>query len=48
MLIAEDHPLFRKGVRALLDGVPDLEVAGVATTGEEAVALAASCSRTWS
>ena len=41
VLIADDHPLFRSGLRALLGAVPDMAVAGEATTGEEAVALAA-------
>jgi DNA-binding NarL/FixJ family response regulator len=40
VLLVEDHPLFRKGVVALLQAVPDVEVAGVAATGEEGVALA--------
>jgi DNA-binding NarL/FixJ family response regulator len=39
--VVEDHPLFRKGVVALLDAVDDVEVAGTAGSGEEAVALAA-------
>jgi DNA-binding NarL/FixJ family response regulator len=38
VLIADDHPLFRNGMRALLSSVQDMEVAGVATKGEEAVA----------
>jgi len=37
VLVVEDHPLFRKGVVALLDAVPDLTVAGVCVSGEEAV-----------
>jgi DNA-binding NarL/FixJ family response regulator len=41
VLIADDHPLFRSGLRALLGAVPDTTVAGEATTGDEAVALAA-------
>jgi DNA-binding NarL/FixJ family response regulator len=41
ILIAEDHPLFRKGVISLLSSVPDFEVVGEATTGEEAVVGAA-------
>ena len=41
VLVVEDHPLFRKGVVALLDAVPDLAVAGVASSGEEAVTRAA-------
>ena len=41
VLIADDHPLFRSGLRALLDAVPDTTVVGEATTGEEAIAMAA-------
>ena len=41
ILIADDHPLFRSGLRALLAAVSNTTVAGEATTGEEAVALAA-------
>src|SRR3954453_22730452 len=40
-MVVEDHPLFRKGVVALLDAVPDFAVAGVAVSGEEAVSRAA-------
>ena len=35
VLVVEDHPLFRKGVVALLDAVPDLAVAGIAVTVED-------------
>ena len=41
ILIAEDHPLFRKGMISLLSSVPEFEVIGEARTGEEAVARAA-------
>ncbi|HEX2728260.1 MAG TPA: response regulator transcription factor [Rubrobacteraceae bacterium] len=41
ILIADDHPLFRSGMRALLGAVPDTVVVGEATGGEEAVKLAA-------
>jgi DNA-binding NarL/FixJ family response regulator len=41
VLIADDHPLFRHGLFALLNASPDFEVAGEATTGEEVIALAA-------
>ncbi len=41
ILVAEDHPLFRKGMISLLSSVPEFEVAGKAATGEEAVARAA-------
>jgi DNA-binding NarL/FixJ family response regulator len=40
VLIADDHPLFRHGIQALLSATPDCEVVGEAQTGEEAVALA--------
>jgi DNA-binding NarL/FixJ family response regulator len=40
VLIADDHPLFRKGLRTLLESLPDTVVAGEATTGREAVDLA--------
>jgi DNA-binding NarL/FixJ family response regulator len=42
VLIADDHPLFRRGLAALLESVPDMELAGEATTGEEAIELARS------
>jgi DNA-binding NarL/FixJ family response regulator len=41
ILIAEDHPLFRKGMIALLSSVPEFEVIGEAKTGEEAIERAA-------
>lgn len=41
VLVADDHPLFRDGVRTLLASTPEAELAGEAATGEEAVALAA-------
>jgi DNA-binding NarL/FixJ family response regulator len=42
ILIADDHPLVRSGLRALLAAAEDMEVVGEAATGEEAVTLAAS------
>jgi DNA-binding NarL/FixJ family response regulator len=42
VLIADDHPVFRDGLRALVESAPDLDLAGEATTGAEAVDLAAS------
>lgn len=42
VLIADDHPLFRAGLRALLDSIPDTEVVAEAATGEQAVAAAES------
>src|SRR5512141_2595725 len=42
VLIADDHPVFRFGLKALLSATSDLEVAGEAADGWQAVALAAS------
>jgi DNA-binding NarL/FixJ family response regulator len=41
VLIADDHPIFRKGLRALLGGQPALRLVGEAASGVEAVRLAA-------
>jgi DNA-binding NarL/FixJ family response regulator len=41
VLIADDHALFRYGMRAMLGAEPRYEVVGEASTGEEAVAMAA-------
>lgn len=41
VLIADDHQIFRDGLRALLASAPETELVGEATTGEEATALAA-------
>lgn len=40
ILIADDHTLFRDGLKALLGSLPDTEVIGEAATGVETVALA--------
>ena len=40
ILVAEDHPLFRKGMISLLASVSEFEVVGEAATGGEAVARA--------
>jgi DNA-binding NarL/FixJ family response regulator len=40
VLIAEDHPLFREGMRGRLQRVADITVVGEAASGEEAVELA--------
>ncbi|GAA3342892.1 response regulator transcription factor [Curtobacterium pusillum] len=41
ILIADDHPVVRAGLRALLDGNDGIAVVGEASTPDEAVALAA-------
>ena len=40
VLIVDDHPITRGGLRSALSGARDLEVIGEAGTGEEAVAAA--------
>jgi DNA-binding NarL/FixJ family response regulator len=42
LLIADDHPTLREGLRAILDTQPDFEVVGEAATGQEAVDRAAA------
>lgn len=42
ILIADDHPLFRFGLRALLDAEAGTAVIGEATSGTEAIEMAAS------
>jgi DNA-binding NarL/FixJ family response regulator len=39
VLLADDHPLIRKGFRLILDAEPDIEVAGEAADGATAVAM---------
>lgn len=40
VVLADDHPMFRHGVAALLSATLDLAIVGEADTGEEAVSLA--------
>ena len=40
VLIADDHALFREGLRALLNAMPDIEIVGEASDGEAATAQA--------
>ena len=37
VLIADDHPLFRKGIRALIKTMPDITLVGEAQSGQEVV-----------
>jgi DNA-binding NarL/FixJ family response regulator len=41
ILVADDHPVFRRGMRAILGAEPDTELVGEATDGKEAIALSA-------
>jgi two-component system response regulator DegU len=40
IVIADDHPIFRDGLRRLLEAEPGLQVIGEASDGGEAVGLA--------
>jgi DNA-binding NarL/FixJ family response regulator len=40
VLLADDHPVVRTGLRGMLAAEPDIEIAGEASSGPEAVALA--------
>jgi len=40
VLVADDHPIVRSGIVALLESADDIEVVGTASTGLEAVELA--------
>ncbi len=40
ILLADDHPIFRDGLRRLLESEPDLKVVGEACDGAEAVKMA--------
>jgi len=40
ILIADDHPLFRHGIREALNLAPEIQVVGEAMSGEEAITQA--------
>jgi DNA-binding NarL/FixJ family response regulator len=42
LLLSDDHPVVRAGIRALLESEPDLEVVAEAATAEDAVRLVAA------
>lgn len=42
ILLADDHPVVREGIRGMLQGYDDIEVVGQAGSGPEAVALVAA------
>lgn len=39
VLIADDHPIVRAGLRAVIDSAPDVEVVGEAATTHEAISM---------
>lgn len=40
VLVADDHPIFRQGLRGILEAEPDIDVVGEAQDGKQAIALA--------
>ena len=42
VLLADDHALVRAGIRSLLNAMNEVEVVAEASSGEEAIELAAS------
>jgi len=42
ILLADDHPVVRQGLRSMLSAIPDFEVIGEAQSGEEAINAAMS------
>ena len=47
VLLADDHPVYRDGLAALLGSLDGVDVVGTAADGVEAVDRARTCSRTW-
>ena len=41
VVVADDHPMVRAGLRAVLSNMPDIELIAEADTGEQAVAVVA-------
>ena len=41
VLVVDDHPIVREGVRRILEAAPDMQVVGEASDGKSALALAA-------
>ena len=44
VVLADDHPMYRFGLRAVLDASPEVEVVGEAANGAELLAQVARCS----
>jgi DNA-binding NarL/FixJ family response regulator len=43
IVVVDDHPVVRDGIRSMLGGVPDFEVVGEAASGPEAVVRVGEC-----
>ena len=46
VLIADDHALLRRGLRQLIESIPDLQVVGEVVTGDDVLAAVLECRRT--
>ena len=40
VVVADDHPIFRQGIRGVLESEPDIQVVGEASEGKQAISLA--------
>src|SRR5690349_15043214 len=40
VLVADDHPLYRDGLRTMLERAPETEIVGEAASGDEAITMA--------
>ena len=45
--VVDDHPVFREGLRMVLERAEDMDLVAEATDGAEAVRVVASSARTW-
>ena len=43
LVVADDHPVFRTGLQAVLDEAADFEVVAAVSDGEAAIAAVAAC-----
>lgn len=43
VVVVDDHPMFRNGLRAMLSSLDDIEWGGEASTGKEAIELSLQC-----
>ena len=48
LLIADDHPAFRRGLELMLPDADDIEIVGMAETGREQSSWPGRSRRTWS
>ena len=47
VLVADDHPLYRDGLRIMIEATDDMELAAEAQDGEEALVPRSAAMSTW-